>query len=58
MKNFALFARKPQSTVSVDAVRRGPTLIDPKDFKYVGGGLPKTTWGKGAAATKLPNTTW
>ena len=60
MNNFFSFARKPQSTVSDAAVRSGPTLIDPKEFKHVGGGLPNTTWTAPVAGkpTARPNTTW
>ena len=34
-----------QQPVQKSLGSKGPTPIDPRDFKYVSGGLPKGGWG-------------
>ncbi len=63
MKTFAFFARTQQNTTQAKPVRSGPTLIDPKDFKHIGGGSPRGTWlssstSTDAASTLSPRGTW
>ena len=37
--------------------RKGPVPIDPRDFKFIAGGLPKGGWGADCA-TALPKGGW
>jgi hypothetical protein len=60
MTLFAKSSRPVQMSESKPAAQTGPTLIDPKFFKHIGGGLPCGTWqAKPPVGTSaLPVGTW
>lgn len=41
----------PQATDRAPQLPKGPTPIDPRDFKLVAGGAPKGGWGTSCAPT-------
>ena len=39
----------PSKPAQTGKSTKGPTPIDPRDFKHVAGGLPKSGWGTAVA---------
>ena len=63
MKLFTFLSR-PLHTAAPNPERSGLTLIDPKDYKHVGGGSPRGTWAAtsststSAKTVSSPRGTW
>jgi hypothetical protein len=62
MTHFQTTARTVPTPVAATAVRTGPVLLDPRDFRQVAGGLPKGGWLVPATSqlrgTELPKGGW
>jgi hypothetical protein len=60
MNFFASLVGRQQTSTRTPS-GTGPTLIDPKDFRHVGGGSPRGTWDKSpttTTTTQSPRGTW
>jgi hypothetical protein len=60
---FAQSSRPVQLAETQRLVPAGPTLIDPKLFKFIGGGSPRGTWAAApstaeALSVQSPRGTW
>jgi hypothetical protein len=55
MNFLASLVRRQQPTARASS-KTGPTLIDPKDYQFVGGGVSNTT--RVSTSTKSPQKNW